>query len=62
MARLGTSAEGEKRGQWAPDCACALGLVGLAVSWQGKLLWISNTTSARLEDVRGVLGQEVAAV
>lgn len=47
----------EQRRAWAVDCAGALGLDGLAVSMDGELLWSSDSTSARLEDVQLVPGQ-----
>ncbi|GAA2324503.1 ANTAR domain-containing protein [Streptomyces kunmingensis] len=54
---MDTAASEEQRRMWAVNCAHALGLDGVAVSVQGELLWFSDQTSARLEDVQAVLGQ-----
>lgn len=42
---------------WAGACAHALGLDGVAVSLGEELVWFSDLTSARLEDVQCVIGQ-----
>lgn len=54
---LGPSAGEEERREWAVACAQALGLGGIAVSLGRELLWFSDETSARLEDLQFVLGQ-----
>ncbi|WP_409055081.1 ANTAR domain-containing protein [Streptomyces sp. SYP-A7185] len=46
----------ERRG-WAVACAQALGLGGIAVALGQQLVWFSDETSARLEDLQFVLGQ-----
>ncbi|MGI5469890.1 ANTAR domain-containing protein [Streptomyces sp. CA-132043] len=45
--------------EWAARCAAALGLEGIAVSLLrgAELVWFSDETSARLEDVQFMLGQ-----
>ncbi|WP_394436719.1 ANTAR domain-containing protein [Streptomyces sp. SGAir0957] len=57
LDRMDTVTSEEQRRSWAVDCAHALGLDGVAVSVQGELVWFSDETSARLEDVQAVLGQ-----
>ncbi|MFI0237955.1 ANTAR domain-containing protein [Streptomyces sp. NPDC016845] len=57
LDRMDTVTGEEQRRSWAVDCAHALGLNGVAVSVQGELVWFSDETSARLEDVQAVLGQ-----
>ncbi|MEU6674039.1 ANTAR domain-containing protein [Streptomyces sp. NPDC046853] len=49
---------GERR-VWAVQCAHALGLDGIAVSfrWGAELMWFSDDISARLEDAQFTLGQ-----
>jgi len=54
---LRPSAGEEERSEWAAACAHALGLGGIAVSLGRELLWFSDATSARLEDLQFVLGQ-----
>ncbi|WP_221348228.1 ANTAR domain-containing protein [Streptomyces beigongshangae] len=47
----------EERRVWASACAQALDLGGIAVSLGRELVWFSDTTSERLEDLQFVLGQ-----
>ncbi|WP_188114414.1 ANTAR domain-containing protein [Streptomyces apricus] len=54
---LRTAADEPARRAWALTCARALGLGGMAVSLNGELVWFSDATSKRLEDVQFVLGQ-----
>ncbi|MGW6012892.1 ANTAR domain-containing protein [Streptomyces sp. NPDC055210] len=51
-----TASETERR-VWAAACARALGLGGMAVSLGRELVWFTDETSARLEDLQFVLGQ-----
>lgn len=48
--------EGQRRA-WALACANALGLGGMAITVNRELVWFSDATSARLEDLQVVLGQ-----
>ncbi|MEU6394813.1 hypothetical protein [Streptomyces sp. NPDC046939] len=57
VGRLDTAAGAGERRRWAAGCAQMLGLDGVAVSVQGELLWFSDPTSTRLEDIQVVLGQ-----
>ncbi|MFF3489419.1 ANTAR domain-containing protein [Streptomyces sp. NPDC002701] len=57
LERLHLAVGEEQRRVWAVDCALALGLDGIAVSVDEELIWFSDDTSARLEDVQFVLGQ-----
>ncbi|MFF1375117.1 ANTAR domain-containing protein [Streptomyces sp. NPDC058308] len=57
LGSLDSAENEEQRRTWAVDCAHALGLDGVAVSLRGELIWFSDQTSARLEDVQFVLGQ-----
>ncbi|MEW2567860.1 ANTAR domain-containing protein [Streptomyces sp. NPDC047070] len=54
---LPPTADEEERREWAVACAHALGLGGIAVSLGRELVWFSDSTSARLEDLQFVLGQ-----
>ncbi|MEU3465799.1 ANTAR domain-containing protein [Streptomyces sp. NPDC006733] len=54
---LYAAATEEERRVWAVACAQALGLGGIAISLGQELVWFSDTTSARLEDLQFVLGQ-----
>ncbi|MFE1795173.1 ANTAR domain-containing protein [Streptomyces sp. NPDC059517] len=54
---LSPAADEEERREWAGACAHALGLGGIAVSLGRELVWFSDSTSARLEDLQFVLGQ-----
>lgn len=47
----------EERQAWAVASAHALGLGGIAISYGHELVWFSDDTSARLEDLQFVLGQ-----
>ncbi|MGC5563654.1 ANTAR domain-containing protein [Streptomyces sp. FR-108] len=57
LASLRPGAGEEERREWAVACAHALGLGGIAVSLGRELVWFSDDTSARLEDLQFVLGQ-----
>ncbi|MFE9685206.1 ANTAR domain-containing protein [Streptomyces sp. NPDC006285] len=57
MDSLHGAADDEQRRVWAVACAQALGLGGMAVSLGQELVWFSDTTSERLEDLQFVLGQ-----
>ncbi|MEU2559174.1 ANTAR domain-containing protein [Streptomyces longispororuber] len=46
-----------RRRAWARACAKALGLGGIAVTVHEELVWFSDATSERLEDLQFVLGQ-----
>lgn len=54
---LHVAATEEERRLWAVACARALGLGGMAVSLGRELVWFSDATSERLEDLQFVLGQ-----
>ncbi|OON82776.1 ANTAR domain-containing protein [Streptomyces tsukubensis] len=54
---LHEAANEEQRRAWAVTCARSLGLGGMAVSLGQELVWFSDKTSARLEDLQFVLGQ-----
>ncbi|MEV1026881.1 ANTAR domain-containing protein [Streptomyces sp. NPDC050264] len=54
---LHAAASEEERRQWAVAFAKALGLGGMAISLGQELVWFSDETSARLEDLQFVLGQ-----
>lgn len=54
---LHAAADDEQRRVWAVACARALGLGGMAVSLGRELVWFSDATSERLEDLQFVLGQ-----
>ncbi|MGW7079142.1 ANTAR domain-containing protein [Streptomyces sp. NPDC054871] len=54
---LPAAANQEQRRGWAVACAQALGLGGIAVALGQELVWFSDETSARLEDLQFVLGQ-----
>lgn len=54
---LHAAANEEQRRAWAVACAHALGLGGMAISLGQELVWFSDATSARLEDLQFVLGQ-----
>ncbi|MBQ0850683.1 ANTAR domain-containing protein [Streptomyces sp. NPDC057621] len=54
---LHTAATEEEHRRWAVACARALGLDGMAVSVGRELVWFSDATSERLEDLQFVLGQ-----
>ncbi|MFH8345086.1 ANTAR domain-containing protein [Streptomyces sp. NPDC018045] len=56
LTSLGPSAETGQGQQWAGQCAVALGLDGVAVTLEEELVWFSDRTSARLEDMQFVLG------
>ncbi|MFF3487996.1 ANTAR domain-containing protein [Streptomyces sp. NPDC002701] len=57
LDNLRPAADEEERRRWAGACAHALGLGGIAVSLGRELVWFSDRTSARLEDLQFVLGQ-----
>ncbi|MEV6756616.1 ANTAR domain-containing protein [Streptomyces sp. NPDC051214] len=50
-------ADEEQRRQWAITCAHGLGLGGIALTVNQELVWFSDQTSARLEDLQFLLGQ-----
>ncbi|MFI7386385.1 ANTAR domain-containing protein [Streptomyces sp. NPDC049813] len=54
---LHAAADAPERRRWAAACARGLGLGGLAVSVGQELVWFSDDTSARLEDLQFVFGQ-----
>ncbi|MWA12134.1 ANTAR domain-containing protein [Streptomyces sp. BA2] len=54
---LPAAADQEQRRGWVVACAQALGLGGIAVALGQELVWFSDETSARLEDLQFVLGQ-----
>ncbi|MGW6025259.1 ANTAR domain-containing protein [Streptomyces sp. NPDC055099] len=57
LGSLDSLVDEEERKVWAVACAHALGLDGVAVSLGEELVWFSDCTSARLEDMQFVLGQ-----
>ena len=57
LGSLHAAANEEQRRLWAVACARALGLGGIAISMGQELLWFTDDTSARLEDLQFVLGQ-----
>lgn len=57
LGSLDSVVDEEERRVWAVACAHALGLDGVAVSLGEELVWFSDRTSARLEDVQFVIGQ-----
>ncbi|MFD9586212.1 ANTAR domain-containing protein [Streptomyces sp. NPDC059980] len=57
LEELSVAADEEARRVWAVDCARALGLGGMAISLGQELVWFTDETSARLEDLQIVLGQ-----
>ncbi|MEV6752990.1 ANTAR domain-containing protein [Streptomyces sp. NPDC051214] len=57
LGSLDSLVDEEERRAWANACAHALGLDGVAVSLGEELVWFSDWTSARLEDMQFVLGQ-----
>ncbi|MGW0903190.1 ANTAR domain-containing protein [Streptomyces sp. NPDC002853] len=57
LSSLPAAANQEQRRGWAVACAQALGLGGIAVSLGQELVWFSDETSARLEDLQFILGQ-----
>ncbi|WP_221349212.1 ANTAR domain-containing protein [Streptomyces beigongshangae] len=57
LDNLRPEADEEERRAWAVACAHALGLGGIAVSLGRELLWFSDMTSARLEDLQFILGE-----
>jgi len=57
LGSLYAAANEEERRVWAIACARALGLGGIAISLGRELVWFSDATSARLEDLQFVLGQ-----
>jgi len=54
---LHTAVNEEERRVWAVACARALGLGGMAISLGRELVWFTDVTSERLEDLQFVLGQ-----
>ncbi|KAA0943206.1 ANTAR domain-containing protein [Streptomyces apricus] len=57
LQSLHTTANEEERRLWAAACAQALGLGGITISVGRELVWFSDATSKRLEDLQFVLGQ-----
>ncbi|MEV0522187.1 ANTAR domain-containing protein [Streptomyces sp. NPDC050439] len=57
LGSLDSLEDEEERRAWAGACAHALGVDGVAVSLGEELVWFSDRTSARLEDVQFVIGQ-----
>ncbi|MFD9634920.1 ANTAR domain-containing protein [Streptomyces violascens] len=57
LESLHAVANEEERRRWAAACAQGLGLGGMAVSLGQELVWFSDETSARLEDLQFILGQ-----
>ncbi|MFD3572285.1 ANTAR domain-containing protein [Streptomyces sp. NPDC058644] len=57
LVSLPAAAGQEQRRGWAVACAQALGLGGMAIALGQELVWFSDDTSARLEDLQFVLGQ-----
>ncbi|MFD7681249.1 ANTAR domain-containing protein [Streptomyces sp. NPDC060187] len=57
LEKLPGAANEETRRVWAVDCAHALGLGGMAITLGQELVWFTDETSARLEDLQFVLGQ-----
>lgn len=57
LGSLDSLVDEEERRAWADACAHALGLDGVAVSLGEELVWFSDRTSARLEDMQFVIGQ-----
>ncbi|GHE93497.1 GAF domain-containing protein [Streptomyces longispororuber] len=57
LGRLSGRADDTRRKAWAHACAEALGLGGVAVTVNEELVWFSDTTSERLEDLQFTLGQ-----
>ncbi|MEF3118164.1 ANTAR domain-containing protein [Streptomyces chrestomyceticus] len=56
LASLGPAARADRGEQWAEQCAHVLGLDGVAITMDAELVFFSDRTSARLEDVQYVLG------
>ncbi|MEU6387857.1 ANTAR domain-containing protein [Streptomyces sp. NPDC046939] len=54
---LHAAATDEERRSWAAASARALGLGGIAVTLVQELVWFSDATSARIEDLQFILGQ-----
>ncbi|MGW0574290.1 ANTAR domain-containing protein [Streptomyces tauricus] len=57
LESLRAAVTGDERRLWAVTCARVLGLDGIAASLDGELVWFSDATGARLEDVQFILGQ-----
>ncbi len=57
LDRLPATVNEAERREWATSCAHALGLGGMAISLDRELVWFTDDTSARLEDLQFVLGQ-----
>lgn len=57
LGSLESMVDGETRQAWAVACAHALGLDGVAASLGEELVWFSDRTSARLEDLQFIIGQ-----
>ncbi|MGN9821320.1 ANTAR domain-containing protein [Streptomyces sp. SD11] len=57
LDRLPATVNEAERRIWAIACAQALGLGGMAISLDRELVWFTDDTSARLEDLQFVLGQ-----
>ncbi|UPZ26349.1 hypothetical protein MUK60_00020 [Streptomyces sp. LRE541] len=57
LDRLPATVNEAERREWATACAHALGLGGMAISLDRELVWFTDDTSARLEDLQFVLGQ-----
>ncbi|MEU6994965.1 ANTAR domain-containing protein [Streptomyces sp. NPDC046465] len=55
--RAMAGADEEQRRQWAITCPHGLGLGGIALTVDQELVWFSDETSARLEDLQFLLGQ-----
>lgn len=57
LAGLHAATSDEDRRSWAEASARALGLGGIAVTFGQELVWFSDATSARIEDLQFILGQ-----
>ena len=57
LGSLHRAANDEQRRTWAVACARALGRGGMAISLGRELVWFSDATRERLEDLQFVLGQ-----
>lgn len=55
--RAMAGADEEQRRRWAIACAHGLGLGGIALTVSEELVWFSDQTSARLEDLQFLMGQ-----
>ncbi|WP_320780187.1 ANTAR domain-containing protein [Streptomyces sp. CRN 30] len=57
LGTLPLEVDEERRREWAVACAFALGLGGIAVTVRQELVWFSDETSERLEDLQFILGE-----